>query len=168
MPDRLVIEVDDPVALDLRSKSLDVSSLRGLESYDIDLEPIFYEPQDAERRQIWYDLGMNRWFRITGQDKSIDLLINNAILGKNILSSDVIIADKKHIIPNDHENYDMWGLDRMGLPGAWDMHYQDIPSSVKISTIDTGTKISHPDLAPLALANLGEAIEAFQHFGETN
>jgi subtilisin family serine protease len=156
MPDRLVIEVDDPVALDLRSKSLDVSNLRGFESLDIGLEPIFYEPQDAERRQIWYDLGMNRWFRITGQDKSIDLLINNSVIGRSILSTDVIVADKKHIIPNDHENYDMWGLDRMNLPAAWDINYQDIPSSVKISTIDTGTKISHPDLAGNIYVNPGE------------
>jgi len=156
LPDRLVIEVSDPLADELRSEGFTLSTVNGLENLDIGLKPLFYEPKDADKRRVWYDLGMNRWFRVTGQDQSLKVLTNNALLGKDIYSYEVIKPDRKTLIPDDHTNFSMWGLDRMMLPEAWEIHQQHDPSPIKITTIDTGTKISHPDLAGNIYVNPGE------------
>ena len=48
-------------------------------------------------------------------------------------------------VPNDWDNYNLWGMDEMDMPAAWDT-ITDC-SSVRVAVIDTGINYDHQDLA---------------------
>ena len=49
-------------------------------------------------------------------------------------------------IPNDVRFGELWGLDRIQAPDAWDLTTGD--RAVKVAVVDTGIALDHPDLAP--------------------
>jgi thermitase len=49
-------------------------------------------------------------------------------------------------IPNDVRFGELWGLDRIQAPAAWDLITGD--PAVKVAVVDTGIAPDHPDLAP--------------------
>ncbi len=57
-------------------------------------------------------------------------------------------------IPNDPDYGQLWGMDKINAPAAWDIRTD--ASSVIVAVIDTGVQLSHPDLAANAWTNPGE------------
>jgi subtilisin family serine protease len=54
------------------------------------------------------------------------------------------------VIPNDLRFGELWGLDRIGAPAAWDLNTGS--AAVKVAVVDTGVAYDHPDLAPNVVA----------------
>lgn len=74
---------------------------------------------------------------------------------------DVVYAEPNHIIqiaaiPSDPSFGDLWGLEQIGAPAAWDLTV-GANSNVVVGVIDTGIDYTHPDLA----ANIWSAPAAF-------
>jgi subtilase family serine protease len=75
--------------------------------------------------------------------------------------ADVAYAEPNHIIqiamtPDDPQFADLWGLEQIGAPAAWDLTVGG-HSNVVVGVIDTGIDYTHPDLAP----NIWSAPQAF-------
>jgi hypothetical protein len=48
-------------------------------------------------------------------------------------------------IPNDYSNYNLWGLDKIQAPQAWNITTGS--KAVRVGVLDTGVDHTHPDLA---------------------
>ncbi|MCY3414126.1 MAG: S8 family serine peptidase [Candidatus Heimdallarchaeota archaeon] len=57
-------------------------------------------------------------------------------------------------IPNDASYSQLWGMDKIQAPEAWDIRTD--ASSVVVAVIDTGVQLSHPDLTANKWVNPGE------------
>ncbi len=58
------------------------------------------------------------------------------------------------VVPNDPDYGQLWGMDKINAPAAWDIRTD--ASSVTVAVIDTGVQLSHPDLANNKWTNPGE------------
>ena len=58
------------------------------------------------------------------------------------------------VVPNDPDYGQLWGMDKISAPAAWDVRTD--ASSVIVAVIDTGVQITHPDLAANIWSNPGE------------
>jgi subtilisin family serine protease len=72
---------------------------------------------------------------------------------------DVLYAEPNRIFhvhrtPNDPGYSELWGMDAISAPNAWDVTTGS--SSVAVAVIDTGVSYTHPDLAANIWANPGE------------
>jgi subtilisin family serine protease len=119
------------------------------------MTPVFKEPVDPQKRIIWYNVGMNLWYKIV-MNEPMKQNIDQILASKPWISEYEIEVIDQYIasIPNDYYNYDMWALDQMQCPAAWDSLKGD--GEVIIATIDTGVDIFHPDLAANIFVNPGE------------
>ncbi|MBZ0264497.1 S8 family peptidase, partial [bacterium] len=118
--------------------------------------PILLPPIDESKLDSWYRFGLNRWFRVEAEGFSAVELAEMIEVNKDILSVEILKPAEAHVEPNDYNYRNMWGLDAMFLPDAWDIHHGY--STVIISTIDTGCRIDHPDLAANMYINPGEDV----------
>lgn len=151
---KLLVELTDDSAQNVRLSGTLQGIIEPIQDETILLEPVFYLPSDPKHLAVWYDLGMNRWFRVVSDKRSAEQIVQTVKAGNAILSTLVETPSYALEVPNDYDNYDLWGLDRMNLPEAWDIYHAD--SQVIISTIDTGCRIDHPDLESQIYTNYGE------------
>ncbi len=140
---RLLVELDDTAAQAARHYDQLPSKLMAVAGQDAELVPIFYEPNDAAHRASWYKHGLNRWFRVVSK-VSAETLYSQLTGGDGILSVEMDELHHSFNLPDDYSIHNMWGLDIMECPEAWDLYQGD--TEILITTIDTGCKITHEDL----------------------
>jgi subtilisin family serine protease len=110
------------------------------------------ESRNPEHAEHYFALGMNRWFML-----ETPLTYDPTVLAQALLKSPFILSvqDEQFVhtelVPNDFSLNNMWGLTKMHCPQAWDLKHGN--SDIIITTIDTGCKITHPDLAANMFAN---------------
>ncbi len=68
-----------------------------------------------------------------------------------------------HVTPNDPFYPQMWGLENVNAPQAWD--YDTGQSNLRVGVVDTGTYFTHPDLAGNLWNNTGEVINGVDDDG---
>lgn len=80
-----------------------------------------------------------------------------ALLEKDENLAYVTSNDKRvaSVVPNDTEAADMWGLQQIQAPEAWEKTIGSRSGPI-IAVLDTGIDASHPDLAPNLWTNRGE------------
>ena len=126
------------------------------------LAPLFYEPRHPDRRQVWLELGMNRWFRFLSapdwSESDVRAWATALPLSGAVLSVELSKPLTANILPNDFSFYDLYHLNRMHCPEAWDIHHGD--SDLLVTVIDCGVKIDHEDLAAGMYVNPGEDLNS--------
>ncbi len=157
LPASVVLELEDSLAQQIWEFDIVPEFVDQLNLLDPHLEPVFYIPGKEPNKRIWYELKMNRWFRLHWSgDETPEEAAAMLVPGKGLLQFIVTEYQVACRIPNDYNNYNMWGLTAMELPDAWDLQTGD--EEVIISVIDTGCRIDHPDLAGNIRINPGEDI----------
>ncbi|MCB2213211.1 S8 family serine peptidase [bacterium] len=149
----VLVELNDAAAFDAREHGVLPTELTRFNAPDMQVTPIFYEPNDPEHRASWYDIGLNRWFKVQSSMEA-QTLLSSLNTGGAILSAELDQIHDAMLMPDDIDIYNMWALDIMECPEAWDIHQDE--SDVIITTIDTGCKISHEDLWANMYINPGE------------
>lgn len=158
LPPRLIVELHDGAADLARDvKRLPVFAQQFAPG-DVTMEPVFYEPRAPERRAIWRELGMHRYFRMAVKGRSAADVAAGLRRSAELAGWSLSHARDIEVLPNDYSIYNMYGLDRMQLPQAWDIYHDESP--VIISTLDTGCPPDHPDLAANIRINPGEDLNA--------
>ncbi|MBU0509548.1 S8 family serine peptidase [bacterium] len=156
-PDHVLVVLSDRAADALRYHSVLPRCVEKLGPLPVDIEPVFYDPKDPEREGIFRELGMHRWFRIgggaTAGELRAKLRLDDELWAVKIPQR----YDADVVEPNDLSIYWMWGLNEMRLPEAWEIYHDESP--VIISTLDTGCRIQHPDLAANTRINPGEDLD---------
>ncbi len=153
----ILIELSDEAAKRFRDSGNIPDIIHESDIENPNLVPIFYVPNKEYNRKLWYKHGLNRWFRLQwANDEPAGKIIKKLESNRNILSFSLQEPDYVDYIPNDYDNYDMWGLDAMDLPTAWDIETGS--EEVIITTIDTGCKLNHEDLSANIRINPGEDI----------
>lgn len=149
---RLVVELNNFTAASIRETRTLPSDLKLLLPAKSRLRPIFVEPRDGDHAEQYFALGMNRWFILEAplayDPSAIAQLISKS---PRVLSSVEEQFVHCEIVPNDISLQNMWGLAKMHCPEAWDLQHGN--SDIIITTIDTGCRITHPDLAANMYAN---------------
>jgi len=119
---------------------------------EIQIRPIFPEPDDPVKKEIWNKLEMDRWYLARS---------DNHIIPSDLYSYDIIDEVNTYpydqvpfTVPNDYTNYDLWHLDSVFCTSAWDDHRAE--GDVLLASIDTGCDIFHPDLNSNIYVNPGE------------
>ncbi len=153
-PHRLLVELTDHAAREARQLGRLPDEIASFNFDKVRLVPVFHEPADFTLRESWYDLGLNHWFRLEAE--AIDAEVVHSVLkhGRNVTGTYLIGTHDALLTPNDFALYNMWGLAKMHCPEAWDV--QSSGSEIIITTIDTGCKITHSDLAQNIRVNPGE------------
>ena len=157
LPPRVLLELSDSAAEHVRSAASFVpAEIAALNLARARLTPVFYEPRDAGKQQICYELGMNRWFRLSwvGDPFQAESIAGAIPRSADIRQVQLSEAYQALVLPNDFAIYNMWGLTAMHCPEAWDIHHGT--SDVIVTTVDTGCNIAHPDLAANMHVNDGE------------
>jgi subtilisin family serine protease len=150
---RVLLQLDDTAAQLARDLDTLPAGLTAAAGPDAQLEPIFYQPNDPDRLASWYEHGLNRWFRVVS-NQNAEALLPQLSSGEGILSAEMDQIHHSFAIPDDYDIHNMWGLDIMECPEAWDLYQAE--SDVLITTIDTGCKITHEDLHANMYVNPGE------------
>lgn len=154
-PPVLVVKLSDEASRIARDQQTVPSVLASVDQ-EARLVPIFQPPSDGARLVSWREHGLHRWFTVhTGLTGPINLAsqLNKTA---DLLEFQLIEATKAQYIPNDLNNFNLWGLTRMQLPDAWNL--QTGSDGILVSTIDTGCNIGHEDLAPNIFVNWGEDV----------
>jgi subtilisin family serine protease len=154
MGPRLILELSDDAASAARSTRSIPTAVQNLELENAQLFPVFHLPNDPTKLEIFYDIGMHRYFRLVADNLNVVHAQAEIELGNEIETTELAETHVAEITPNDYSNYDMWGLTKMQCPQAWNLHYGN--SEVIVTTIDTGCTIDHPDLAANIRVNPGE------------
>jgi subtilisin family serine protease len=148
---RYVVHLKPAAAARARSGELAAAELT---SAGASLVPVFYAPRIPEHRALYDELGMADWFVLTLAAKS-----TSATVSQIGAMPDVLCAYEEHrvavdALPNDFAAHNMWGLSKMQCPAAWNLDHGN--SDILVTTIDTGCKIQHSDLAANMYVNPGE------------
>ncbi len=154
LPARLLVELSDRAAELARDSEVLPPSLSNLGFSSTDLISVFREPNDPVQRDWWYANGLNHWFRLELRDAQAEDAQFWILKDANVLGSHIIYPHEALLLPNDYAIYDMWGLERMHCPEAWEI--QSGNAEIIVTTIDTGCKITHEDLAAGIRVNPGE------------
>ncbi len=156
LPSHLLMEFSDAAASEARTGSALPAAIAQLDLRHPELVPVFKEPREPDKRSQWYDLHMNRWFRLKFIGETAEALAARAMINADLRQIIVSEPQELEILPNDLANYDMWGLTKMSCPAAWDRQHGNAP--ILVTTIDTGCKITHPDLAANMFINPAEDV----------
>ncbi|MBS1260992.1 MAG: Thermophilic serine proteinase [Calditrichaeota bacterium] len=155
-PPRLIVTLSDRAAVAARENGAVPEELSELALPNLALEPVFHIPADPEHRAVFDRLAMHKYFRVKADELDAEAAIDRIETGGAIEAAELSYPHHADTTPNDYYVHDMWGLDQMELPDAWDLHHGD--SEVIVATIDTGCDIFHPDLFANIHLNAGEDI----------
>ncbi len=154
LPTRLVVELTDVASRQVLETGTLPEELDRAITVAFTLEPIFYLPVNPGYRERWYRHGLNRWFRVNCNDTAPEEIARQLDGVQDILSVELHSPVAPFSTPNDYSLRNLWGLDRMRLPDAWDIHHGE--SEILVATLDSGCDIYHPDLARNQWVNPGE------------
>ncbi|MBS1261955.1 MAG: Thermophilic serine proteinase [Calditrichaeota bacterium] len=165
MPTRLILELSDQAAYTARESGVMPAVVRSYAGADAQIVPLFYEPNDPALNASWYEHGLNRWFRLEHAPDG-RALIGKIPTGGDILHSELDELHHAMLMPNDFDIFNMWGLEIMECPEAWDIFQSD--TEVRVTTIDTGCKITHEDLFNNMWVNPGEDLDGDGFWDESD
>lgn len=161
LPPHILLELSDSAALQARTdESYLPETVLALQLPQADVRPVFGEPRNEKLRADWYAFGLQRFFRFTWSGEEFNAEAIGRELEKRAANdpaiSGVTVSYPQEAldVPNDLTVYDMWGLNIMQCPQAWDVTHGD--HAIIVTTIDTGCDIYHPDLAANIYVNPGE------------
>ena len=154
LPPELLLELSDDASAAFRLNAKMPRDLETLSLKDARLIPVFKEPHDPAHRETWYELGMNRWFKLVAGEERVDEIATRISRSQEILNAELCFPGHPTALPNDFEIHDLWGLEKIRCPEAWEICHGD--SGIIISTIDGGCDIFHPDLIANIRINPGE------------
>jgi subtilisin family serine protease len=149
----IIVQLSDEVAASVRNRDTVPPELSAVLPADAKLVPLFQIPP-ARNLDLWYEHHLNRWFHIRALISNPEEFAAGIPLNTNILSVDLDKPVDVKIEPNDYSNFDMWDLDIMRCPQAWDIHHGN--SNILLAILDSGCEITHPDLAANVHVNPGE------------
>ncbi|MBI5060208.1 S8 family serine peptidase [candidate division KSB1 bacterium] len=152
---RVVVHLKAEAAQEFRAGLLTAAELSPLAGA---LTPVFYAPRIPERSALFDRLGMANWFVVTSQDGDASALAGDLAGDRRVISAYPEQRVETTVLPSDFAVYNMWGLSKMQCPAAWNLDHGD--SEILITTIDTGCKIQHPDLAANIHVNPGEDLDS--------
>ncbi len=156
LPSHLLVELSDAAASMARMEQALPAGIASWNLQRAEVVPVFTEPRDPGRRNQWYMLHLNRWFRLKFAGETAEAVAARATTSADVRQVIVSVPQELEILPNDMAIYDMWGLTKMSCPAAWDRQHGH--SSILVTTIDTGCKITHPDLAANMFINPAEDV----------
>jgi subtilisin family serine protease len=156
MSPALMVELTDQASKTFRDGNEVPSFLVQAGHAQVKLTAVFYEPKDPIHAAIYYELGMSRWFRLEDKIMAAADLAISLKPGGELLRTELIYPVTGGSTPNDFSIHNMWGLTRMQCPAAWDIATGS--SQILVTTIDTGCRIQHPDLAANIYVNPGEDV----------
>ncbi|MBS1261013.1 MAG: Thermophilic serine proteinase [Calditrichaeota bacterium] len=151
---RIVLTLTDEAAEPAREAGALPAALQALDAGELSLVPVFHLPADADKLAIFREIGMHRYFRVVAPGAEPEELFNRISENDGVLAKELSRPHEALITPNDYTIHNMWGLDQIECPSAWDIHHGD--SEVVVTTIDTGCDIFHEDLADNIYVNPGE------------
>ncbi len=128
------------------------------------LEPQFYFDPISTKKQVFFDLGMDRDYliRVPRKFGIIDEqdLAEQLKTIPDIENASIVPMDDAISTPNDWrvENRNEWYLDEINCREAWD--HQTGSRSILVATIDTGVDFNHPDLIPNIRVNTLEDLNS--------
>ena len=150
---RVLVQLDDYAAVNARESGTLPAAIVDATGPQTQLVPVFYEPNDPDKLESWYEHNLNRWFRVVS-DIDAEELLPQVSSGPGIVSAELDEVHQAMLVPDDYSIYNMWGLEIMECPQAWEEYQAD--TEILITTIDTGCKITHEDLHANMYINPGE------------
>lgn len=156
LPSHLLVELSDAAASKARTESFLPAGIVELNLRHAELLPVFTEPRESVKHDRWYELHLNRWFRLKFVSETAEAVAARAATDADLRQIFVSEPQELEVVPDDFANYDMWGLTKMSCPTAWDRQHGSSP--ILVTTIDTGCRITHPDLAANMFINPAEDV----------
>ncbi|MCB2199316.1 S8 family peptidase [bacterium] len=163
--ERYVLEVETPLARDLRDKTSILSASLKVEDPSASLSPLFPPPKNPDRLASYYARGLDRWFVLEASTTSpiVATLRSNQAVTRFSREQLDMIAD---VTPDDYFNHDLWYLDALQMPEAWQLY--NGPRKVTLAVIDAGFDSDHPDLAPNFRVNPAEDLNGNGQMDESD
>ncbi len=150
----LILTLEDETAEMARDMRAIPEAVADLNLDNPTLTPVFHLPKDQDKLDSFYSFGMHRFFRLDAANFDAVAAYDGLSFEQDVIAAELVYPDVAHVTSNDYNIYNMWGLTKMQVPQAWDLHHGD--SEVIVTTIDTGCTIDHPDLAANIRVNPGE------------
>ncbi|MCB2198123.1 S8 family serine peptidase [bacterium] len=154
-PPVLVVKLSDEASRTARDQQAIPSVLASVDQ-ESGLAPVFQPPGDPEQLAAWREFGLHRWFTVQSAGVGPTDIATQLSKNAEVLDFQLLEAASAHYIPDDMNNFNMWGLTRMQLPMAWDL--QTGTDGILVSTIDTGCNLGHEDLSANIFVNWGEDV----------
>ena len=169
LPNTIVIKYKNLPMAALADKNLGSSAkLSGIEITAI--KPLVSRPMRTlsyqEQSKI-DDKGLNRIYILNYKSKkNIEYVINQLLADENVEYAEPRYVAKTLSIPNDPYFLDekQAYLNKVKAPQAWEI--QDGANGVVVAIVDTGSELSHPDLAANILINTADPVDGIDNDGD--
>ncbi|MCL2576552.1 MAG: S8 family serine peptidase [Defluviitaleaceae bacterium] len=135
--------VEGKIIVGLKDKfSYNMSFLTLIDVYKV--ETIFHPKEERNKNGI-RDVVL---IHLQANDKvSVPLAIGKLLTHPYVIFAEPNYLTKPHVIPNDPLFNQLWGMESIKAPSAWDIFISE-NQDIVVGILDSGIEFSHPDLTP--------------------